>query len=107
MLPTPSKSPWFEQGSSFISLEDIMVGVQFTPRQRTFMVLRLQKRTALFKFSKNLEGDLGEHRQPLLRSGTISRSIVMKELAKIFVNKDQAGQEQRVAFATLVQSDVL
>ena len=47
----------------------------------------LQKRTALFKFSKNLEGDLGEHRQPLLRSGTISRSIVMKELAKIFLNK--------------------
>ena len=40
MLPTPSKSPWFEQGSSFISLEDIMVGVQFTPRQRAFMVLR-------------------------------------------------------------------
>ena len=34
MLPTPSKSPWYEQGSSFISLEDIMVGVQFTPRQR-------------------------------------------------------------------------
>ena len=34
MLPTPSKSPWFEQGSSFISLEDIVVGVQFTPRQR-------------------------------------------------------------------------
>ena len=30
MLPTPSKSPWYEQGSSFISLEDIMVGVQFT-----------------------------------------------------------------------------
>ena len=58
----------------------------------------LQKRTALFKFRKNLEGDLGEHRQPLLRSGTISRSIVMKELAKIFVNKDQAGQEQRCAF---------
>ena len=41
MLPTPSTSPWFEQGSSFISLEDIMVGVQFTPRQRAFMVLRL------------------------------------------------------------------
>ena len=40
MLPTPSKSPWFEQGSSLISLEDIMVGVQFTPRQRAFMVLR-------------------------------------------------------------------
>ena len=40
MLPTPSKSPWFEQGSSFISLEDIMVGVQFTPRQRAFTVLR-------------------------------------------------------------------
>ena len=40
MLPTPSKSPWSEQGSSFISLEDIMVGVQFTPRQRAFMVLR-------------------------------------------------------------------
>ena len=40
MLPTPSKSPWFEQGSSFISLEDIMVGVQFTPRQSAFMVLR-------------------------------------------------------------------
>ena len=40
MLPTPSKSPWFEQGSSFISLEDIMVGVQFTPHQRAFMVLR-------------------------------------------------------------------
>ena len=40
MLPTPSKSLWFEQGSSFISLEDIMVGVQFTPRQRTFTVLR-------------------------------------------------------------------
>ena len=28
----------------------------------------LQKRTAQFKFSKNLEGDLGEHLQPLLRS---------------------------------------
>ena len=41
MLPTPSKSPWFEQGSSFISLEDIMVGVQFTPRQRAFMVPNL------------------------------------------------------------------
>ena len=40
MLPTTFKSPWFEQGSSFISLEDIMVGVQFTPRQRAFMVLR-------------------------------------------------------------------
>ena len=40
MLPTPSKSLWFEQGSSFISLEDIMVGVQFTPRQRAFIVLR-------------------------------------------------------------------
>ena len=40
MLPTPSKSQWFEQGSSFISLEDIMVGVQFTPRQRAFTVLR-------------------------------------------------------------------
>ena len=40
MLATPSKSPWFEQGSSFISLEDIMVGVQFTPRQRAFTVLR-------------------------------------------------------------------
>ena len=40
MLPTPSKIPWFEQGSSFISLEDIMVSVQFTPRQRAFMVLR-------------------------------------------------------------------
>ena len=40
MLPTPSKSLWFEQGSSFISLEDIMVGVKFTPRQRAFMVLR-------------------------------------------------------------------
>ena len=39
MLPTPSKSVWFEQGSSFISLED-MVGVQFTPRQRAFTVLR-------------------------------------------------------------------
>ena len=39
MLPTPSKSPWFEQGSSFISLEDIMVGVEL-PRQRAFMVLR-------------------------------------------------------------------
>ena len=36
---------------------------------------------------KNLEGDLGEHRQPLLRSGITSRCIVMKELAKIFVNK--------------------
>ena len=35
-----SKSPWFEQRSSFISLEDIMVGVQFTPHQRAFMVLR-------------------------------------------------------------------
>ena len=33
MLPTPSKSLWFEQRSSFISLEDIIVGVQFTPRQ--------------------------------------------------------------------------
>ena len=84
MLPTTSKSLWFEQGSSFISLEDIMVGVQFTPRQRAFMVLRF---AALFKFSKNLEGDLGEHHQPLLRSGTTSRSIVMKELAKIFVHK--------------------
>ena len=42
MLPTPSKSPWFEQGSSFISLEDIMVGVQFTPRQRAFMVPRFR-----------------------------------------------------------------
>ena len=73
-----------------------MVGVQFTPRQRAFMVLRFAE-TPLFKFSKNLEGDLGEHRQPLLRSGTISRSIV-KELAKIFVNNDQAGQEQRCAF---------
>ena len=31
----------------------------------------------------------------------------MKELDKIFINKDQPGQEQRVAFATLVQSDVL
>ena len=81
MLPTPSKSPWFEQGSSFISLEDIMVGVQFTPRLEPLWFWDLQKRTALFKFSKNLEGDLGEHRQPLLRSGTISRSIVMKELA--------------------------
>ena len=40
VLPTPSKSPWFEQGSSFISLEDIKVGVLFTPRQRAFMVLR-------------------------------------------------------------------
>ena len=40
MLPTPSRSPWLEQGSSFISLEDIIVGVQFTPRQRAFMVLR-------------------------------------------------------------------
>ena len=39
MLPTPSKSPWFEQGSSFISLEDIMVGVQFTPRQRAFFTI--------------------------------------------------------------------
>ena len=44
MLPTPSKSPWFEQGSSFISLEDIMVGVQFTPRQRASMVLRFAER---------------------------------------------------------------
>ena len=87
-----------------------MVGVQFTMDvKEPLWFWDLQKRTALFKFSKNLEGDLGEHRQPLLRSGTIPRSIVMimKELVKIFVNKDQADQEQRVAFATLVQSDVL
>ena len=43
MLPTLSKSPWFEQGSSFISLEDIMVGVQFTPRRRAFMVLGFEE----------------------------------------------------------------
>ena len=107
MLPTPSKSPWFEQGSSYISLEDIMVGVQFTPRHRAFMVLRFAETHSVVQVQQELEGDLGEHRKPLLPSGTISRSIVMKELAKIFVNKDQAGQEQRVAFATLVQSDVL
>ena len=43
MLPTPSKSPWFEQGSSFISLEDIMVGVQFTPRAETHSAVQVQE----------------------------------------------------------------
>ena len=42
MLPTPSKSPWFEQGSSFISLEDIMVGVQFRARRTAPMLRRLR-----------------------------------------------------------------
>ena len=84
-----------------------MVGVQFTPLQRAFVVLRFADTHNAVQVQQNLGGDLGEHRQPLLRSRTISRSIVIKELAKIFVNKDPAGQEQRVAFATLVQSDVL
>ena len=66
MLPTPSKSPWFEQGSSFISLED-MVGVQFTPRQRAFMVLRFAETHSAIQVQQEFEGDLGEHRQPLLR----------------------------------------
>ena len=107
MLPTPSKSPWFEQGSSFISLEDIMVGVQFTPRQRAFMVLRVAETHSAVQVQQEFRKRFGRDRQPLLRSGTISRSIVMKELAKIFVNKDQAGQEQSVAFATSVQSRVV
>ena len=66
MLPTPSKSPWFEQGSSFISLED-MVGVQFTPRQRAFMVLRFTETHSAVQVQQEFEGDLGEHRQPLSR----------------------------------------
>ena len=36
------KSPWFEQGSSFISLEDIMVGVQFRARRTAPMLRRLR-----------------------------------------------------------------
>ena len=59
MLPTPSKSPWFEQGSSFISLEDIMVGVQFTPRQRALMVLRFAETHSAVEVQQELRRRFG------------------------------------------------
>ena len=96
MLPTPSKSPWFEQGSSFISLEDIMVGVQFTPRQRAFMVLRFAETHSAVQVQQEFRRFGRAPPTPV--TIRISRSIVMKEPAKIFVNKDQTGQEQRCAF---------
>ena len=70
------------------------MGVQFTPRQRAFMVLRFAETHSAVQVQQEFRRRFG--RAPPIRS------MVMKELAKIFVNKDQAGQEQHVAFATLV-----
>ena len=93
MLPTPSKSLWFEQGSSFISSEDIVVGVQFIPRQRAFIVLRFAETHSAVQVQQEFRRRFGRAPPTPVTIRTILRSIVMKELAKIFVNKDQAGQE--------------
>ena len=99
MLPTPSKSPWFEQGSSFISLEDIMVGVQFTPRQRAFMVLRFAETHSAVQVQQEFRRRFGRAPPtPVTIRNNFKKYRDEGTIAKIFVNKDQAGQEQRCAF---------